>query len=239
MKRIDNIYNRLGPFYDRDHFTPNTSAEYAEHRRADQLYKFMNNVKNSKVFDAACGTGTYLILAKNNDAIMTVGSDISKSMIKCSLGKNIPHLIIADYHNLPIKDNVFDYVLCINSIHYSNNPKRVLSELKRISSKDGRILLSYFNAFNFRKANAVIKLFSDTPSSLEHRYFPRQIEDILSSLGLEIIYKCGINLLPFKINSAQHNERILDIFKKMEMIIYTTKLSIFMNETFIVAKNKT
>ena len=239
MKKICTIYNRLGPSYDRDHLSPNTSAEYAEQRRMEQISLFFKNFKNSKVLDVACGTGNYLIMAKNNDAAMVVGSDISESMIKCCLEKEVPYSLIGDYHSLPFKDDTFDCVLCIDSIHYSEDPIKVISELKRVSVANSIILISYFNALNFRKTNSILKLFSDTPASLEHRYFPGQIENICKSLGLDLIYTSGINLLPFRVNSKERNKDLLNIFKIIEKKICKTKLNVFLNEMFIVAKNKT
>ena len=161
---IKKIYDRLANEYDKNHFHPDSAAKYAEERRYDLIYPHLKRAKNLKVLDIACGTGTYLEIAKRYGANV-VGCDISENMVRICKNKGLDNVFINDYHTLPFKDGTFDLILCINAIHYSDNPDKVLGEMRRVLSEDGTIFFTYFNILNFRSANYLRKFYKKGSSS--------------------------------------------------------------------------
>lgn len=241
MKRnIKEIYDIHASGYDDMHFHPNSAAEYVEKRRLNLIYPYLLNSKGLRVLDVACGTGTYLELAERIGTDV-VGSDISKNMIQICKNKEINNTLVGDYHILPFEDKTFDMILCINAIHYSNNPKKVLSEMGRILSNNGIILFTYFNILNFRLINKVRRIYKKNyPIQHEHRFLPPHMNEIFKRARLTPIYYCGINLLPFPSNSKRRNKKFLDICHMVEDYINKTPLMyVFFNEYFVVLKKKT
>lgn len=239
MKRdIKEIYNMLASEYDEKHFQQNSAAEYVEKKRLDLIYPYLQKLKSLRVLDVACGTGTYLTISEKNGAEV-VGCDISKNMSQVCKNKGIDNSFIGNYHFLPFQDNTFDLVLCINAIHYSSNPEKVLSDMKRVLTDDGIILFTYFNISNFRGINYVRKMYKkDTPITYEHRFLSPKIGKIFKDVKLIPTCHSGINLLPFPVNSKPRHKKFLTFLYWVENHISRTPLMHFFNEVFVELKNK-
>jgi len=50
--------------------------------------------------------------------------------------------IVADAHNLPFKDDEFEFVLCTEMLEHVQDPAKVISEIKRVLTKGGVVLLT-------------------------------------------------------------------------------------------------
>jgi SAM-dependent methyltransferase len=234
--KIKEIYNRLAYEYDNDHFYPNSAANYVEERRFDLIRPYLRESKNLRILDVSCGTGTYLGIARDLGA-NAVGCDVSENMIAVCKNKGFDRVIINDYHSLPFKDSTFDLILCVNAIHYSDDPETVLNEMRRVLADNGTILFSYFNSLNFRSVNYIRKFFkTGHPISKEHRYKSYRIKKMFLNVRLIPTNFCGINLLPFPTNSRSRKEVLLCFFNKVELITRKTQLMHFFNEIFVVLK---
>lgn len=235
-KDVKEIYDMLAGKYDEEHFRQNSAAEYVEKRRLDLIYSYLQRSKGLRILDVAQGTGTYLEIAKRIGAEV-VGCDISKNMSQICKNKGLDNTFVCNYQFLPFQDKTFDLVLCINAIHYSSIPEQVLSEMRRILSDNGIILFTYFNISNFRGINYLRKMYKkDRQITYQHRYFFHKINKILKETKLIPFYYCGINLLPFTVNSNPRNKKFLNICYKIEHHINQTPLKHFFNEVFFVLK---
>jgi len=90
-----------------------------------------------KILDVGCGEGfTLNRLREKNIGEKRVGVDFEKAAIdeaKKINGEDTFH--VGNIYNLKFKDNEFDVVLCMEVMEHLKNPKKALSELKRVSSK--------------------------------------------------------------------------------------------------------
>ncbi len=91
------------------------------------------------VLDIGCHAGTFTeqLLTKLNTKKI-YGVDISNPAIQLASQK-IPKgdFQVADATNLPFKDNFFDAVFCLEVLEHVDNPKKVISEIKRVLKKGG------------------------------------------------------------------------------------------------------
>ena len=99
--------------------------------------------KGAKVLDMGCGNGRIFELLKNND-IEYYGLDISNDLIKHAQ-KNIPkgQFVVCDLLNTPYKDNEFDLVLCVATLHHIPSKEareRAVAEIYRITKPGGYTL---------------------------------------------------------------------------------------------------
>ncbi len=231
---IKEIYDRRASEYDKEHFQPSSSAKYVEEKRLDLIHPYLKRSASLNLLDIACGTGTYLEIAKKFGAD-TVGCDISENMVRICKKKGFDNVFINDYHALPFKDGTFDIILCINAIHYSDNPKGVINEMRRVLSEDGTILFTYFNNLNFRSINYLRRFYKrDHPISKERRYSPFQMREILN--GLEPKHFYGINSLPIPINDRSRDKMLLNVFYEIERFTKNTPLMHFFNEVLVILK---
>ncbi|MBR9682425.1 MAG: class I SAM-dependent methyltransferase [Candidatus Aenigmarchaeota archaeon] len=90
-----------------------------------------------KVLDIGAGPG---FLEEFIDAIAV---DIDLENLKKAKGKKI----LADGNNLPFKNDSFDTIFCIDTIHLIDNIENIEDLLK----KDGRLIVTLFcNEYNFK-----------------------------------------------------------------------------------------
>jgi SAM-dependent methyltransferase len=58
------------------------------------------------------------------------------------MGKNLPHLIIGDIENLPIKTDCLNAVLCYDAFHHIPDRKKAMSHFTRALGDRGNIVLA-------------------------------------------------------------------------------------------------
>lgn len=99
-----------------------------------------------------------------------------------------PLIQLGDMHNLKFKDGEFDVVLMGWCLAYSNDKKKALSEVKRVMSKNGLLVIGY----------SVNKGMTDQDQINERGYLIRSpynkvnsmknLEDLVNSVGLRTFY---------------------------------------------------
>ncbi len=121
------------------------------------IYKdLLNTITRRKranlTLDIGCGYGRFAKLLSDKKVSTTIiCADISKNALKSSIKylknrKNI-FFVNADAENLPFKNNIFDLVLCIEVISYTDNPGKVLSQIYRVMKEYGTLLISVENKY--------------------------------------------------------------------------------------------
>ena len=121
--------------------------------RLTPIAKYLNSKylkkKKPRVLDIGCGKGFLLYeLSKLNKDLEIHGIDISKYAIKNSINHIKRNLKVFDARlKLPYKDNFFDLVVSINTLHNLNLMEniRTLKEIKRVSKKAYIAVESYRN----------------------------------------------------------------------------------------------
>jgi len=90
------------------------------------------------------GVGGVIQFLKDNNEV--IGSEISQSAIDINKKKEIKTIEIdLDNGRFPFKDKSFDIIIFIGTIEHLNNPQNAINEIKRLISKNGRIIISIPN----------------------------------------------------------------------------------------------
>ncbi len=111
------------------------------------LVKFYKLDKSKSVLDIGCAKGFTLVdLKKKIPKIKIRGIDISKYAIKNSHYKVKKYLDVGCCSKLPYRDNSFDLVLAINTIHNLNKIKcsKAIREINRVSKSDSFIMVDAY-----------------------------------------------------------------------------------------------
>lgn len=128
----------------------------------NQCINFINSLsKDSIVADIGCGNGRHLIPCAKK-CKKAIGIDISKELVRIIKTKNKLlnlkniELVHSDAINLPIKDNSFDAIIFIASLHNIKdkiNRIKSLNELNRVLKNDKKALISVWSRWQdkFRK----------------------------------------------------------------------------------------
>jgi len=161
-----------------------------------------------------CAVASFL----ENVNVRYVGFDISKKALKKG-GKR--QRVLCDACHLPVKDNTADMVICTEVIEHINNPKRLISEIARISKVNSKLLISTPNSESlFSKIQKLlpIRRFHDWHYIKSHFqvYDPTKLSNLLECHGFKINRKIkSIAFPPFKITKNKMAFRIFALFSRL------------------------
>lgn len=96
--------------------------------------------KNCRVVDLACGHGD-LITRLSEEKYQTWASDYNEERVASLLGKGI-RVSLENVEHTNYKDGFFDAVICMECLEHVGNVLRAVSEIARITAKDGIIFIT-------------------------------------------------------------------------------------------------
>ncbi|MEM5830343.1 MAG: class I SAM-dependent methyltransferase [Candidatus Aenigmatarchaeota archaeon] len=209
MNKIEKLY--VKDFYD------TIADSWTNIRQKFKILEKFKHLKNKKILEVGCGTATQLLEFEGN---FLVGIDISKKMIKYALEnskkKNIKlFLLIADARKLPLKQNSFEFVLSIATIHHIYKRKDrikalleilrvckdtcLISVLKRYSSLTiKKLFVDFFRFFSFGNIFLEWNYRGKRLKRFYHTYSLRELKK-----DLEIVkrfYNISYNIFQDKLN---------------------------------------
>jgi|WetSurMetagenome_2_1015567.scaffolds.fasta_scaffold30590_4 ubiquinone/menaquinone biosynthesis C-methylase UbiE len=127
-----------------------TAEMYDERYTDEQQRKYKKAMENVTVaslavLDVGCGSGLFFNQVID-EAGITVGIDIShKLLLKAKERVNAfqnAFLLQADADHLPFRDGFFGAVFAFTVLQNMPKPSETLSELKRVSKKDGKLVVT-------------------------------------------------------------------------------------------------
>lgn len=90
------------------------------HKKWPKVDSFLRNLdNNSLVLDVGCGNGKYL----DNSSTYNIGCDLSLNLLKICRERNY-EVVQCDMTRLPFRENIFDAMICIASLHHIVDDKR-------------------------------------------------------------------------------------------------------------------
>jgi ubiquinone/menaquinone biosynthesis C-methylase UbiE len=136
-----------------------------EGKQARTIYPFvlkkLDYLTYHSILDVGCGTGTILsaIAKRKDDGVILAGIDISPEMIRVAKKhmEEKADLRVGDAEDLPWKDNSFDVALCLYSFHHYTHPQKALSEINRVITQGGQLILA--DAWIFSPLRQILNLF--------------------------------------------------------------------------------
>lgn len=160
------------------------------------------DLSDKKVLDAGCGHGELLKYIKERWECELFGVDMVQERLDRAdsiEGTEIRYSNIQE--RIPFEDNSFDVSFSTEVIEHLKHPQSFLTELRRVTKTDGRIILtipngSAFIPFSYVAPYIPIKRIRETFLPYEHPlitdqpidtcYFYREIIELLETSGLEI-----------------------------------------------------
>jgi ubiquinone/menaquinone biosynthesis C-methylase UbiE len=146
----------------------------------------------SLVLDLGCGNGRHT-MSSVLQGHETIGVDFSKNMLTVAKKKlksiqasvDIFHFVLADISHLPFRNDSFDNILYIATLH--NLPARSLRieslhEVRRVLKAGGKCLISVWRRLQFRFLFAVVKTYLKKIVGMEEDfevYLPWKMDGLL------------------------------------------------------------
>jgi ubiquinone/menaquinone biosynthesis C-methylase UbiE len=191
---------------------------------------FMTNIKQSEiVLDAGCGQGRFLsFLEKFYDNKKYIGFDFSKRQIRIAKDRTKKSLyLIADFQNLPFKDDIFDLIFMIHSFHHTLKHKKIISELRRILKRNRFLYSLDPNAFSpFTIGDKLLVAYS---SPLERNINPIYLEKLFKRFGFntELKFKRFLSPAILHFLMLTKNDKLLNSKYLLKFILQFDKLFSF------------
>jgi len=138
LNRLVEEYTKLAPHYDRKwwfYIDASTSRTIARLRQGI----------SGRLLDIGCGTGVLLEkVARTRPALELFGIDPVPAMIEQSKRKLNGRAVlqIGAAEAIPFADGFFDVVVSSNVFHFIREPKRALSEIKRVLAPAGLLVVT-------------------------------------------------------------------------------------------------
>jgi len=124
-----------------------TTAE-KDTAKLDRMAKRLKIKPGSIVLDVGTGTGVFIpsLLREIGEGGRIIALDIAERMLGRARAKgfngNIDYLC-ADVTNIPLRNEIFDIVLCSSSFPHFQDKSRALFEMNRVIKKGGRLLICH------------------------------------------------------------------------------------------------
>jgi len=163
--------------------------------------------QNGKLLEVGCGEGLFMAnLTAVNPQLKICGIDNNIDKLQKAKKKfennelKKAEFLYADALNLPVKNNCFDCVVCINTffnIGSIGTVSRILQQIVRVCKNKGRIIFDFRNSLNpfLRIKYKLAPYYDQTVKECNlplNTYSPEDIDDILKKLNLTILKKSYI-----------------------------------------------
>ena len=131
-------------------------VRWVEARRLSALHRLADVRPGNRLLEVGCGGGHVL---QHFTQARRTGIDLSTSMLERArkrLGAGVT-LLQGSADHLPFEDNSFDVVLCTEVLEHVPDPGRVIRELLRVATPEGRVVVSIPNEKNIDLAKRIIR----------------------------------------------------------------------------------
>ncbi|HAW50365.1 TPA: glycosyl transferase [bacterium] len=161
------------------------------YQELEKLLKFIIP-PNSSILEIGCGTGDFIKYLRPKRG---VGIDFSPEMIRIAKEKYPEYeFLIDDAENLHITEK-FDYVILSDLVGYLDDVWQACRELQKVTKKETRIIITYWNYLWEPLLNLGSKLGLKMPQKGYQNWLTLEdIENLLNLNGYEVISK-GYRLL--------------------------------------------
>ena len=173
-------FNRLAPKWDR--MAPR------EPRLKEYLVRF-GVAEGDRVLDVGAGScrTTDAIRDRIGPSGCVVALDLAESMLfEAKKSLLDPHILFlcSDVHELPVRNDSFDRILCYSVFPHFQNPHRALCELHRVLKADGKLLILHSSS------HAILNAFHaslDGPVQRDRLPSPEEMRSMLEASCFHVI----------------------------------------------------
>lgn len=139
-------HENVPPDYYETSIRTNLGQRFWHHSRFNEALKFINKDENSRLLDIGSADGTFTsILVNKIKPKRLVGIDVLKASVDYANKKfkkeRSVSFLLADAHELPFKQKMFDGVFALEVLEHVFEPKKVLSEIRRVLVPGGYVVV--------------------------------------------------------------------------------------------------
>jgi len=149
---------------------------------------FFKRFKPRSVLEVGCGRG-YMLSFLKQLGCKVIGIESAHAASWILNNPDVPVSGVRDGEKWPIEDNSIDLIIIWHVFEHVSDPPAVLSEMKRVLSRDGVLCISVPNIGSMQAEIGLRNWFHlDVPRHLFH-FSPKGLEALISSQDLKIVKK--------------------------------------------------
>lgn len=141
-KNLDDIHKKVPANYYQHGIKHNLFQRFWHTNRFKEIKKMIDDKSLETLLDVGSHSGKFTYeISKALPKTKIYGIDISKDAIEyASIKYKNVSFKVAEAESLPFKNNFFDFVTCLEVIEHIQNPKLVITEIRRVLKKGGDVL---------------------------------------------------------------------------------------------------
>jgi len=143
QKKLLEIWKQVPPDYYDSGIKHNLLQKLWHTKKLNEVLKLLPKDVESAL-DVGCSSG--MLTAEIAKALKTkkiIGLDSYEDAISFAK-KKYPHIkfVVGDAHKLPFGNNTFGLIVCTETLEHVVDPKKTLTEMKRVLKKEGKAIIS-------------------------------------------------------------------------------------------------
>ncbi|MDO8657208.1 MAG: class I SAM-dependent methyltransferase [Candidatus Levybacteria bacterium] len=215
-KKLEEIWREVPVDYYQKSVKNNILQRIWHKKRLELVIRLLNessniNKDNTKILDVGCAGGWFISsIFSHFPKGKYYGIDVYKDAI-IHAKKIYPHISFscADGHDLPFQKETFDLVICTNVLEHVKSPERIMSEIKRVLTQSGLVIIGidseniFFKTLWFIWKKFKGKIWKDAHL---HKYKVKDLEKLFKKTGFIMKEKKFSNLgmfLVFKLTKSR------------------------------------
>lgn len=148
-KETKKKYSKMAESYDKSRFS-SFGGKLLDKKQKNVLLKFLKDIPiNAKILEIGCGSGRFLEFLESKGYKNIYGMDSSKEMLDVARKKTKAKLEIGDVYRMPYKSKSMDVVFSVHVLMHVKNPKKMISEMLRVSKNTIIVDITNKNSFSF------------------------------------------------------------------------------------------
>ncbi|MCX7876816.1 MAG: class I SAM-dependent methyltransferase [Melioribacteraceae bacterium] len=135
----------------------------------------INKFNPKNILEIGCGTCYWLSKLEHNSKL-TVGLDLSRSMLNVALKKlKSSHLINGNAEIIPLKTNSFDFIFCVNALHFFSNTNKFFYDSFQLLKNNGILLLVFIDIHSSNNEFYFYNYFDGVKEKDEKRFLQKEV----------------------------------------------------------------
>jgi ubiquinone/menaquinone biosynthesis C-methylase UbiE len=158
--------------------------DYASLFRLKLIQEFIGAVKDKEILDLGCGNGSVSLLlwylgAKVHSVDITrqaLNSTRNLKKINENTAPFSPCLCMGDATKLPLRNEAFDVVFCIETLEHIQDDKSAIKEIERVTKRGGTVILAVpysSKASSIQKSSGTYRCYSF--KAMKNRLFSKTL----------------------------------------------------------------
>lgn len=197
---VQEYYSRRASDYDKQKARTWKSEIGFDTQITDEIVGAALAVGAGQSLEIGVGSGRVCIPLLRQTRLHFVGIDISNAMLKLAKRKLTCHreksnLLLADAEYLPFRDEAFNLVICVSTLHYFISSELVLREISRVLKRKGVFIYGDVCMHEMDRTGFMDRL--EKAISLAHgRYYkPSEMRKTIEKYGIRVI---RTNIIPYR-----------------------------------------